>query len=130
MDETVRPCSGYPGAEGAGGRLTSVTVDPAKESARNFGNREVCKVEARCVTVAGFEPCLRQAVVTRLPDRCPRNTVRSLMLTFATKKLSSGANGQKEDAASFFFPRSFDRAQCHPVVDCDSDRKPLELVLR
>ena len=40
MDETVRPCSGYPGAEGAGGRLTSVTVDPAKESARNFGNRD------------------------------------------------------------------------------------------
>ena len=32
------------------------------------------------------------------------------MLTFATKKLSTGANGQKEDAASFFCPRSFDRA--------------------
>ena len=32
------------------------------------------------------------------------------MLTLATKKLSSGANGQKEVAASFFCPRSFDRA--------------------
>ena len=32
------------------------------------------------------------------------------MLTFATKKLSTGANGQKEDAASFFCPRSFDGA--------------------
>ena len=28
---------------------------------------------------------------------------RSTILTFATKKLSTGANGQKEDAASFFF---------------------------
>ena len=36
--------------------------------------------------------------------------LRSPMLTFATKKLSTGANGQKEDAASFFCPRSFDRA--------------------
>ena len=35
---------------------------------------------------------------------------RSLMLTFATKKLSTGANGQKEDAAFFFCPRSFYRA--------------------
>ena len=32
------------------------------------------------------------------------------MLTFATKKLSTGANGQKEDVASFFCPRSFNRA--------------------
>ena len=34
------------------------------------------------------------------------------MLTLATKKLSgtTRANGQKEDAASFFCPRSFDRA--------------------
>ena len=32
------------------------------------------------------------------------------MLTFATKKLSTGANGQKEDSASesFFCPRSFE----------------------
>ena len=36
--------------------------------------------------------------------------LRSPMLTFATKKLSTGANGQKEHAASFFCPRSFDRA--------------------
>ena len=36
--------------------------------------------------------------------------LRSPMLTFATKKLSTGANGQKEDAASIFCPRSFDRA--------------------
>ena len=40
------------------------------------------------------------------------------MLTFATtvpvtgktRKLCTGANGQKEDAASFFCPRSFDRS--------------------
>ena len=32
------------------------------------------------------------------------------MITFATKKLSTGANGLKEDAASFFSPRSFDQA--------------------
>ena len=32
------------------------------------------------------------------------------MLTFATKKLSTGANGQKEDAASFFCARTFDGA--------------------
>ena len=36
--------------------------------------------------------------------------VTTRMLTFATKKLSTGANAQKEDAASFFCPRSFDRA--------------------
>ena len=36
--------------------------------------------------------------------------LRSLMLTFATKKLSTGANGQKEDAASFFCQHSSDRA--------------------
>ena len=44
--------------------------------------------------------------------------LRSRMPTFATKKLSTGANGQKEDAASFFFPRSFDRAVmvCRPVT--------------
>ena len=36
--------------------------------------------------------------------------LRSPMLTFATKKLSTSANGQKEDAVSFFGPRSFDRA--------------------
>ena len=39
--------------------------------------------------------------------------LRSKMLTFATKKLSTGANGQNEDAASFICPppqRSFDRA--------------------
>ena len=39
------------------------------------------------------------------------------MLTFATEKLSTGANGQEEpeDAASFFChgPRSFDRLSCH-----------------
>ena len=35
---------------------------------------------------------------------------RMPVLTFATKKLSTGANGQKEDAASFFCARSFDRA--------------------
>ena len=29
--------------------------------------------------------------------------------TFATMKLSTGANGHKEDAASFFCPRSFDQ---------------------
>ena len=34
----------------------------------------------------------------------------SPMLTFATKKLSTGANGQKEDAAFFSCPRSFDQA--------------------
>ena len=35
----------------------------------------------------------------------------SPMVTFATKKLSTGTNEQKEDsdAASFFCPRSFDR---------------------
>ena len=34
------------------------------------------------------------------------------MLTFATKKLTIGENGQRdsEDAASLFFPRSLDRA--------------------
>ena len=32
------------------------------------------------------------------------------MLSFATEKLSTGANEQKEDAASFFCARSFDRA--------------------
>ena len=31
------------------------------------------------------------------------------MLTFATKKLLTGANGQEEDAASFFCPRNVDR---------------------
>ena len=36
--------------------------------------------------------------------------LRSPILTFATKKLSTGANGQKEDAASFFCPCKFDRA--------------------
>ena len=38
--------------------------------------------------------------------------LRSPMLTFAAKKLSTGRNGQKEDAASFYRPRtgSFDRA--------------------
>ena len=36
--------------------------------------------------------------------------LRSPMLIFATKKRSSGSNGQKEDAASFFCPRRFDRA--------------------
>ena len=45
-------------------------------------------------------------MVTWLPDRCPRSPT----LTFATKKLLTGANGQKEDAASFFCPRIFDRA--------------------
>ena len=37
-------------------------------------------------------------------------TTPSIRDTYATKKLSSGANGQKEDTASFFCPRSFDRA--------------------
>ena len=32
------------------------------------------------------------------------------MLTFATKKLSTGANGQKAEAEFPFCPRSFDRA--------------------
>ena len=36
--------------------------------------------------------------------------LRSQMLTFATKKLLTGANGQKEDAASFFCLCSFDQA--------------------
>ena len=49
----------------------------------------------------------------RLPDRCPQR-LRSPMLTFAAKKLSTGANGQRKedsDGASFFqvCPRSFDR---------------------
>ena len=44
------------------------------------------------------------------------------MLTFATKKLSTGANGQKEDAASFFCPRSFDRAVMAGSVTPDDDR--------
>ena len=35
---------------------------------------------------------------------------RSLMLTFATKKLSTGANGQKAEAEFPFCPSSFDRA--------------------
>ena len=39
-----------------------------------------------------------------------RRQLRSPILTFATKKLSTGANGQKEDAASFYCPGSFDRA--------------------
>ena len=44
------------------------------------------------------------------------------MLTFATKKLSTGANGQKEDAASesFLCPHSCDQA----VVD-DKDTADL-----
>ena len=33
-----------------------------------------------------------------------------LQVAFATKKLSPGENGEKEDAASFFCPLSFDRA--------------------
>ena len=40
--------------------------------------------------------------------------LRSLQLTFPTKKLSAGANGQKYDAASFFCPRGFDRAVMGP----------------
>ena len=36
--------------------------------------------------------------------------LRAPMLIFAAKKLSTGANGQKEDAAYFFCPHSFDRA--------------------
>ena len=36
--------------------------------------------------------------------------LRSPMLTFATKKLSTGANGQREDVASLFSPRNIDRA--------------------
>ena len=36
--------------------------------------------------------------------------LRSPLLTFGTKKLSTGANGQKEDALSFFCARCFDRA--------------------
>ena len=47
LSEWMRPC-GHAQATpaprirsgGAGGRLASVTVDPAKESARNFGNRD------------------------------------------------------------------------------------------
>ena len=58
----------------------------------------------------GFEPCLGLAgghVTTR--STSPRFR-RSLMLTFATKKLSTGANGQKAEAEFPFCPRSFDRA--------------------
>ena len=39
------------------------------------------------------------------------------MLTFAIKKLSTGANGQKEDAASFFCPRSLDQAVMKGYTD-------------
>ena len=54
-----------------------------------------------------FEPCLGQAVVT-----CTRSMSRNTpdFITFATKKLSTGSNGQKEDAASFVCPRRLDRA--------------------
>ena len=45
----------------------------------------------------------------RRPAGAPQHLLSS-MLTFASKTLSTGANGQKEDAASFFHPRNFDRA--------------------
>ena len=54
------------------------------------------------------------------------------MLTLAAKKLSTGANGQKEDAASFFCLRSFDRAVMAEALARDSrpaDWPPLRRVL-
>ena len=51
----------------------------------------------------------RVATWTRTLAESPQH-LRSPMLTLAAKKLSTGANGQKEDAASFFCLRSFDRA--------------------
>ena len=61
---------------------------------------------------AGSNPALSKQWSRDYPIDVPH----SPMLTFATKKLSTGANGQKEDAASFFCPRSFDRA----VMDRES----------
>ena len=57
--------------------------------------------------------------------------LRSPMLTFATKKLSTGANEQKEDAASFFGPRSFDPAvMVQPLSTGDrrEGRKPFRII--
>ena len=65
-----------------------------------------------CPTAATRIPCPPSAA--RIGHVTTRSTspqhLRSPILTFATKKLSTGANGQKEGAASFFCPRSFDRA--------------------
>ena len=41
---------------------------------------------------------------------CPRNICTLHDANLRCHELSTGANGQKEDAASFFCPRSFDRA--------------------
>ena len=39
------------------------------------------------------------------------------VVTFASnKKLSTGANGQKEDATSFFRPRSFDPSRAEMIA--------------
>ena len=41
-------------------------------------------------------------------DSDVRGRLRSPILTFATKKLATGANGQKEDLAYLLCPQSFD----------------------
>ena len=41
-------------------------------------------------------------------DSDVRGRLRSPILTFATKKLATGANGQKEDSAYLLCPQSFD----------------------
>ena len=43
------------------------------------------------------------------------------MLIFATKKLSTGASGHKEDAASFFCPRSFGYQRLPVLVTYNRD---------
>ena len=56
---------------------------------------------------------LRLEAVGQMTTRSTRISPRlrrSLMLTFATKKLSTGAKGQKAEAEFPFCPRSFDRA--------------------
>ena len=46
------------------------------------------------------------------------------MLTFATEKLSTGANGQKEDADSFFFPHSLIGRVMVAACNCEGNREP------
>ena len=54
---------------------------------------------------SGFEPCLGQASGHVTTWSTSPRLQRSLMLTFATKKLLTGANGQKEEAGFPFCPR-------------------------
>ena len=69
------------------------------------------RTEALAIAASGSGP--KTQTLTDRMLLMSQQHLRSPMLTFATTegqlwKLSTGANGQKEDEASFFCPRSFD----------------------